>query len=102
MDEGNANIGGTWIAARCCVIGPGEVGARQNFDAGFLPELFGGGDAIAHIQPEEEAACRPVEAEAVAEDALGTIDLRLIAFPVFLRVGIIVPAGGGSGDARDL
>ena len=77
MDQGDPDIGVAWI----CPIGPGRahVGAGQDAQARAAPKLHRGGLAVAHIEPQEEPAVGPPEAEAVAEDSFGYGEFLLIA-----------------------
>src|SRR6185312_3092261 len=68
MDECDADIPPARILA---AVAARDIGAGQRAQARLAPQRLGRLLAVADIEPEEESAGRPVEAEAPAERLLG-------------------------------
>src|SRR6185437_16611200 len=67
------------------------IGAGQRADRRLAPEVLRCSLAIADIEPEKEAAGRPVEAEAAAERLFRDVEFAAVERAVGLDMRFVVP-----------
>src|SRR6185437_14082048 len=73
-----------------------HIGAGQRAHARLAPQRLGRPLAVADIEPQEEAAGRPVEAEAPAERLLGDGEFAAVERAVGLDMRLVLPQRCGS------
>src|SRR6185437_6419939 len=92
MHERHADI----AAARILVAAAArDIGAGQRAHARLAPQRLGRRLAVADIEPQEESAGWPVEAEAPAERRFGDGEFAAIERAVGLDMLLVLPQRGG-------